>query len=196
MTASLFPIVLLCLCSVPSQTRLAVGESPPWPICGQNPIPQKRLKDKLNSMPCNQLSRLLCSIKHSVSRSSWTCVICVEIPGQHFWRLECDNKYKIINNQQKSNQQNKTFKPVLHVSVFLWWKSTQQNPALRIYKTFKCEPYSREKCPIQRSKPDSERWTITHQVFPIKLCELILLLLSWIRYAPHILHSGIRGSGG
>lgn len=41
--------------------------------------------------------------------------------------------------------------------------------------------------------PDCQQPTITHQVFPIKPTALVLILLSWIRYALHILLSGIMG---
>lgn len=71
-----------CLLSVPSLTRLAVGASPPRPTCSHKPIPQKRFKDKLNLMPCNKLSRRLCTVRHCVGSGSGAGVhflICMEI---------------------------------------------------------------------------------------------------------------------
>lgn len=38
-----------------------------WPTCSHKPISPKRLKDKLNLMPCNKLDRLLCTVRHCIS---------------------------------------------------------------------------------------------------------------------------------
>ena len=79
-----------CCVSAPSlSNQIGCGTVTPWPICGHKTIPPKKLKDKLNLMPCNQLSRLQCTGRHypaSATREIGYCVlflIGVEIMSQH-----------------------------------------------------------------------------------------------------------------
>ena len=61
--------------SLSLSSQIGCGVSTPWPTSSRKPIPPKRLKDKLNLMPCNKLSGLLCSGRHCASQQrNGTCV--------------------------------------------------------------------------------------------------------------------------
>lgn len=89
---SLIPPVLLSLLSVPFQPDWLWSVTP-WPTCSHTPIPPKRLKDKLNLMPCNKLSGLLCIVRHCVSQwrngtfwSVWKSWVNMEPDPKHICR--------------------------------------------------------------------------------------------------------------
>lgn len=105
-TFALFP-QCSSISSLSLSSQISCGSVTPWPTCSHKPIPPKRLKDKLNLMPCNKLSRLLCTVRNGVSQwRYWACVhvlICTEITSQHaarskalLERSELDNKCKIV----------------------------------------------------------------------------------------------------
>lgn len=73
-----------CSVSSPSlSNQIGCGSVTPRPTCSHKPIPPKRLKDKLNLMPCNKLSRLLCTVRHCVSGGSGALVHFLYLYGNH-----------------------------------------------------------------------------------------------------------------
>lgn len=81
-TLALFPPKRCSVSSLSLSYQIGCGSVTPRPTCSRKPIPPKRRKDKLNLMPCNKLSRLLCTVRHCVSGGSGAGVhflICMEI---------------------------------------------------------------------------------------------------------------------
>lgn len=91
-----------CILAVPFQPDWLWSVTP-RPTSSHKAIPPKRLKDKLNLMPCNKLCGLLCAGRYSVSRwrkgtfwSVWKSRVNMEPDLKHIWnRSESDNKCKI-----------------------------------------------------------------------------------------------------
>lgn len=73
--------------SLSLSSQIGCGSVTPWPTCSHKPIPPKWHKDKLNLMPCNKLSRLLCTVRLCVNQwRNGVCVhflICMEIQSQY-----------------------------------------------------------------------------------------------------------------